>query len=33
VIDKLLNSEKVDRLLEEMEEKNLMSSQIVNSAW
>jgi hypothetical protein len=33
VIEKLLNSEKVDQIMVEMEEKNLMNSQIYNSVW
>ena len=33
VIDALTNSEKVDAIMSEMEEKGLMNSQIYNSAW
>jgi hypothetical protein len=33
VIDALTNSEKVDIIISEMEEKGLMNSQIYNSAW
>lgn len=33
IIDALTNSEKVDNIISEMEEKGLMNSQIYNSAW
>jgi hypothetical protein len=32
-IEKLLNSEQVDNIINEMEERNLMDSQVYNSAW
>ena len=32
-IEKLTNSEKVDLIMEEMEDKGLLKSQIYNSAW
>ena len=32
-IDRLFNSQKIDEILEEYEEKGLMNSQIYNSAW
>ena len=33
IIDTLSNTEKVDEIMNEMEEKGLMNSQIYNSAW
>jgi hypothetical protein len=33
IIEKLTNSEKVDLVMAEIEEKGLMTSQIYNSAW
>ena len=33
VIDTLSNTEKVDLIMSEMEDKGLMNSQIYNSAW
>lgn len=33
IIDTLDNTEKVDDIINEMEEKGLMTSQIYNSAW
>lgn len=32
-IDKLMNSQQVDAIMTEMEERELMKSQIYNSAW
>jgi hypothetical protein len=32
-IDKLMSSQQVDAILSEMEEKELMNSQVYNSAW
>ena len=32
-IDKLLNSEKVDEIMVEMEDNSLMKSEVYNSAW